>query len=308
MNIVHVLAFHRVAAANSFTLAARMCGVSQPTLSAQVRALEQAAGVALFERYGRRIRLTPSGKALFEATARLDEALGEVDRILQGTRRAPRGSLRLSADSAVHVLPVLAELKRMSSAFSFSIRIDNSAEVMRHVLDEEVDVGVMARPTADPRLFAVKIRQDRLMLLVSAKDALARRKSVRIADFAGRDLVVRERGSITREVVEGSLAREHIATGQVFDVATREAVCEAVAAGFGVGVVFASEAGRDERLRALAIIDADVAVAEYAICRIERRKLGLVARFLDTAQQLALRSGWLADPERRGELSFGQKA
>jgi DNA-binding transcriptional LysR family regulator len=146
------------------------------------------------------------------------------------------------------------------------------------------------------------------MLLVSAKDALARRKSVRIADLAGRDLVVREMGSITREVVEGRLARERIATGQVFDVATREAVREAVAAGFGVGVVFASEAGRDERLRALAIIDVDVAVAEYAICRIERRKLGLVARFLDTAQQLALRSGWLAEPGRSGETSFGQKA
>jgi DNA-binding transcriptional LysR family regulator len=181
----------------------------------------------------------------------------------------------------------------MSSVFSFSIRIDNSAEVIEHVLDDEADVGVMARPTTDPRLFAVKIRQDRLVLLVGAKDDLARRKSVRMIDLVGRDLVVREKGSITREVLEGRLDRERIATGQVFDVATREAVREAVAAGFGIGVVFASEAGKDARLRTLAINDADVSVAEYAICRIERRNLELVTRFLDTAQQLAFRSGWL---------------
>jgi DNA-binding transcriptional LysR family regulator len=293
-----VLAFHRVAAAGSFTLAARMSGVSQPTLSAQVRALERAAGTTLFERAGRRIRLTAAGQALLEATGRLDAALGEVDRVLRGTRSAPRGNLRVSADSAVHVLPVLAELKSKSGAFSFSIRIDNSAEVMAHVLDGEADVGVMARPSTDPSLFAVKIRHDRLVLLVSAKDALARRKRVRIAELAGRDLVVRERGSITREVVEARLERERIATGQVFDVATREAVREVVAAGFGVGVVFASEMGKDARISALAITDVDVSVAEYAICRVERRSLGLVASFLDTAQQLALRNGWLAEPGR----------
>ena len=308
MNLTHVLAFHRVAAACSFTLAARMSGVSQPTLSAQVRALERAAGTTLFERTGRRIRLTAAGQALLEATGRLDEALGEVDRVLRGTRSAPRGNLRVSADSAVHVLPVLAELKSKSSAFSFSIRIDNSAEVMAHVLDGEADVGVMARPSTDPSLFAVKIRHDRLVLLVSVKDALARRKRVRIADLAGRDLVVRERGSITREVVEARLERERIATGQVFDVATREAVREVVAAGFGVGVVFASEMGKDARIGALAITDVDVSVAEYAICRVERRNLGLVACFLDTAQQLALRSGWLAEPGRMETPSYGKMA
>jgi len=308
MNLTHVLAFHRVAAAGSFTLAARMSGVSQPTLSAQVRALERSAGIALFERNGRRIRLTAAGQALVAATSRLEEVLGEVDRVLRGTRYALRGGLRVSADSAVHVLPVLAELKRQSSSFNFSIRIDNSAEVTAHVLNDEADVGVMASASTDPRLFSVKIRHDRLVLLVSTRDALARRRSVRIADLRGRDLVVRERGSITREALEERLARDRIATGQVFDVATREAVREAVAAGFGVGVVFASEAGKDARLRALAISDADVALAEYAICRIERRSLGLVARFLDTAQQLALESGWLAEPRRSAGPPFGQKA
>ncbi len=111
------------------------------------------------------------------------------------------------------------------------------------------------------------------MLLVSAADPWARRSRVSVADLAGRDLVVRERGSITREVFEARIKGARIKTGQIFDVATREAVQEAVAAGFGIGIVFTSEAGKDTRLKTIPIADQDVTVAEYAICRSERRRL-----------------------------------
>jgi DNA-binding transcriptional LysR family regulator len=298
MNLTHVLAFHRVAAAGSYTLAARLGGISQPTLSSQVRALERSAGAALFERSGRGVRLTATGERLYAATAKLAGAMDEVRRTLALGPTPARGRLRISADSAVHVLPVLAELKKSVATLHFSLRIDNSAEVIAQVLAEEADVGIMARPTADLRLHTIKIREDRLVLLVSAKDKLARRKQVRFTALAGRDLVVRERGSITREVAEARLASEGVAMGQVFDVATREAVGEAVAAGFGVGVIFASEVGRDPRLKAVAIVGADVSVAEFAICRAERRGLGFVGKFLDTARQLALSNGWLATRPR----------
>lgn len=295
MNLNHVLAFHKVAAAGGFSVAARLNGVSQPTLSSQVRALERTMGTALFERAGRGVRLTPAGEALYGATAKLSEAMEAVADIVIKERPAGRGGLRISADSAIHVLPVLAELKRRVKGLAFSLRIDNSSNVIAQVLKDEVDLGVMARPVTDPRLFSIKIREDRLVLLVGAKDAWARRARASIADLAGRDLVVREKGSITREVAEARIKGARIKTGQVFDVATREAVREAVAAGFGVGVVFASEAGNDARLKAVPIADQEVAVAEYAICRAERHRLGLVARFIETAHRLAVARGWLAD-------------
>ncbi|MEQ1615039.1 MAG: LysR substrate-binding domain-containing protein [Hyphomicrobiaceae bacterium] len=293
MNLTLVLAFHKVATAGSFTHAARMSGVSQPTLSGQVRQLEKSIGKRLFERTGRRVRLTPAGEALFVATGRLAEAIGTIERVLEGNYGERSGVLRVSADSAVHVLPVLGHMKKAAGELSFSLRIDNSSEVTAQVLNEEVDVGVMARATADARLSSAKIRQDRLVLLVSRRDPLAARKRLKLADFAGRDLVVRERGSITREVMEQQLEAAGIRTGQVFDVATREAVREAVAAGFGAGVVFASEAGNDPRLTTLAIQGADLTVAEYAICRAERRRVPLIAQFFDAAARMAAMHRWL---------------
>ena len=297
MNLTHVLAFHRVATVGSFTIASRLAGVSQPTLSAQVRALEQSAGVSLFERGGRGVRLTAAGEQLFAATLKLADSMDEVERLLAKSRPPGRGHLRVAADSAVHVLPILAELKKTTTSLSFSLHIDNSAAVMTRVLSGGADVGVMARPTTDQRLFSTMIRQDRLVLIVNSKDPLASRKRARLSDLAGRDLVVRERGSITREVAEARLAAEDIRTGQVFDVGTREAVGEAVAAGFGVGLAFASEVGQDLRLTAVRIVGADVAVAEYVICLAERRSLGAVPKFLETARRLAVQNGWLTDGE-----------
>ena len=142
MNLTHVLAFHRVAVAGSFTLAARLSGVSQPTLSAQVRSLEKSAGVPLFERIGRRIELTRHGEELFDATIKLSAALDDVGHVLSNLQVGLQGHLRISADSAIHVIPILAELKQQTPTFSFSLKTENSAKVIDHVLTDEADVGV----------------------------------------------------------------------------------------------------------------------------------------------------------------------
>jgi aminoethylphosphonate catabolism LysR family transcriptional regulator len=294
LNLTYVLAFHRVAIAGSFTRAADMSGVSQPTLSAQVRGLERSVGASLFHREGRQIRLTAAGERLLQATTRLADAIDEVESALAEPRSGSRGALRISADSAIHVIPALAEIKRTSPDLKFSIRVENSQQVTAHVINNEADVGVMARPVSDPRLASVKIREDRLVLLVGPRDPWCRRKRVQLADLAGRDLVVREQGSITREVTERCLARAGVEPGQTFDVGTREAVKEAVAAGFGIGVMFASEAGGDSRLRSLRVLGVDLSVSEYAICRTERRRIALIARFFDVAQKLAYAKRWLS--------------
>lgn len=293
MNLTHVLAFHRVAAAGSFVAAARLAGVSQPTLSAQVKALEEAAGMMLIERRGRQIALTEGGTRLFAVTSRLQETIEQVDEVLARNSSQGRGRLRVSADSALHVIPILAEMKRQQPAFRFSLAVSNSSDVLGEVLDGAADVGISARHPADARLTAAKLREDRLVLLVARGDRWASRKQIALAELAGRDLVSREQGSMTREVLEARLREGDIAPGQVLDVETREGVMEAVAAGFGVGVVFASEAGTDSRLHRLAIRGADLTVAEHVVTRRDRQSAGLVARFLETAQRVAVRRRWI---------------
>jgi LysR family transcriptional regulator, low CO2-responsive transcriptional regulator len=282
-------AFHLVADAGSFSLAARTAGLSQPTLSAQVRALEASYAVDLFDRRGRGVRMTPTGQSLFTLTTRLVAAEEEARALLTGGRALTRGHLRVSADSAYHVMPILAELKRLHAGLTFTLKIDNSAAVLEHLTEHGADVAVMAKMTSDPSIYSMKLREDRLIVFVSQEHAWARRRRIRIAELAGRDIVVRERGSITREVFEARLAQAAVVSGTLIEVQTREAVREAVAAGFGVGVVFDSEFGTDARFHAIEVSDSDLTVGEYVACLQERRRLAVVRAFLNVAHDMALR-------------------
>ncbi len=289
MNPTWLRAFHAVARERSFTraAAAAAAGVGQPTLSSQVRALERAYAVRLFERRGRGVALTEFGERLFAVTARLATVEADAEAVLAGSRALARGLLRVAADNAFHAMPILAELRRRHAGLTFRLAIGNSAEVLQRVLDDTVDVAVTAKVAPDPRLDVVRLRLDRLVLFASAAHAWAKRRRVRLAELAGQPVVLRERGSFTREVFERAVGEAGIALGPIMEVETREGVREAVAAGFGLGAVFASELGVDRRFVAIEVADVALAVGEYAVCLHARRSLAPVEAFMAIAAQAA---------------------
>lgn len=281
-------AFHLVAESGSFSAAARDSGLSQPNLSGQVTALEKAYGLRLFDRRGRSVVPTETGRQLQGITSRLFAVQEEAQALLEGEQTLTRGHLRIAADSAHHVVPIMAALKKRAGSLTFALSIDNSAIVLERLLRHEADVAVMARSVSDPRLHAIRLRTDRLVLFVPAGHPLAKRRGTPLAALADQELVLRERGSITREVLEQAMAAADIRPRSIVDVQTREGVREAVAAGFGIGAIFASELGDDRRFRPVAVSDSDLAVAEYAVCLQERRRTALVRAFMDEAARSAL--------------------
>jgi aminoethylphosphonate catabolism LysR family transcriptional regulator len=281
-------AFHLVAEAGSFSAAARDSGLSQPNLSGQVTALEKAYGIRLFDRRGRSVLPTETGRQLQGITSRLFAIQEEAKALLEGEQTLTRGHLRIAADSAHHVVPIMAALKKRAGALTFALSIDNSAIVLERLLRHEADVAVMAKSISDPRLHAIRLRADRIVLFVPARHSLAKRRSAPLAALADQELVLRERGSITREVLEQAMAAADIRPRSIVDVQTREGVREAVAAGFGIGAIFASELGDDRRFRTVAVSDTDLAVAEFAVCLQERRRTALVRAFMEEAARAAL--------------------
>lgn len=287
MNLTLLWAFHQVAQEGSFTRAAIAGGVSQPTLSAQVRALEAAHSVNLFDRRRRGVTLTPMGQNLLSITTRLFAAKDEAAALLGRARTLAHGHLRVAADSANHVMPLLVQLKGDHPGLTFSLTVGNSADVLQQILDYKADVGVTAKRISDPRIHSLPLRVDQLILFVPKAHDWSYRKQVLIEEINGRALVIRERGSITREVFEAALSEKGIRPGSVIEVQTREAVQEAVLAGFGIGVVFESEVRNQIDLHTLKVENADLSVEEYVVCLEERRRVPLVFRFLDIAEELA---------------------
>jgi DNA-binding transcriptional LysR family regulator len=174
----------------------------------------------------------------------------------------------------------MAALRKRAEGLTFALSIDNSAVVLERLLRHEADVAVMAKSISDPRLHAVRLRTDRLVLFAPVGHpccgpAPAWRWPVRAEAARAR--------MITREVLEQAMAAAGIQPGAIVEVQTREGVREAVAAGFGIGAVFASELGEDRRFRRILVSDTDLDVAEYAVSLQERRRVALVRAFMDEA-------------------------
>lgn len=277
-------AFHAVAEAGSFTRAAAAIGLSQPTLSSQVALLEATHHVSLFDRKRRGVALTPLGQRLHDLTSRIFAAEAEALDLLQGARTIQKGHLRIAADSAAHVMPALARLRKAHPGLTFSMAIDNSSNVLQRLLDYEADIGVMSRRSPDPRIHSILLKRDRLILFVPAGHPLAGIRTIRITELRGVDIVIREHGSVTREVFEARLAAAHVRPGQLVEVQSREAVREAVAAGFGVGVIFESELGGDPAFFPVQVSGADMSVAEYVACLENRRRLAIIKGFFEVVQ------------------------
>ena len=147
-------AFLVAAEEGSFSAAARVLGVSQPTLGRQVASLEEELGVVLFERLGQGVQVTPTGIELLEQVRQMNEVASRISLIAAGQSQQVDGTVRLAASPAVaaHLLPpILDELRRQHPAIAIELVVSNSSSDLRR---READIAVRHyRPQGDD-LFA----------------------------------------------------------------------------------------------------------------------------------------------------------
>lgn len=261
--------------------------VTQPTLSQQVKLLEETYGVRLLERTGRGVQPTTLGKALFEITHRLFEIEQEAAELLTGAKRLTSGRILIGADGPFHVVPLIRRFQQLHPGPEVVLSLGNSTMILADLLSTKLDVVLVADLPGDSRLFAVPLRRDPVLAVLPAGHALARRRAVRLQDVTGELLLMREQGSVTRKVVERGFAELDLMPARVMEIGSREAVREAVAAGMGIGFVSASETMPDPRVALLPIYGVRMEIDEYAVCLRERRNLATVKAFLQVAQDAA---------------------
>ena len=278
----HLRSFHAVATHGSFTRAAEMLHVTQPTLSGQVKELEERYGTRLFVRHGRHVELTDIGKSAFSITRLLFRHEEEVEHLLQSARALTSGLLRVGADSPYIVTPLLAQFQRLYPGIQISIQYGNSEQLMAWIVSRSCDVAFMPNvPQEDARLYSIPLPPGRLVVFVNQDHDWAERRSVTIEELVTQRIVLREKCSRTRSIFEEAVADAGHLLTNVMEISGREGVREAVAAGFGVGIVAENELVADSRLRALPVSNAELAHAEFVVCLQEMRSLRVNDAFLE---------------------------
>ncbi len=265
MRYTQLRAFHNVALHAGFSRAAEAMNQSQPSLSDQVRKLEQAHDVLLFHRDARQVRLTEAGEDLFRMTRQFFEMEEQIGEQLDRSRAAIAGNLRIIADSALHVTGFVSGFRKAHPRVFVSVHTGNTEDVLRRVRNYEAEVGVVANLVSAPDLDTVDLGSTPIVA-IAAKGFLPKAlNSLSVEELAEWPLVLREAGSRTRRALEEAASSKGMDLDPVIEVEGREAMREIVASGAGVGFISEAEFGADDRLRTLPITGLDLPMSETLV-------------------------------------------
>jgi molybdate transport repressor ModE-like protein len=250
--------FQMVARLGSVTQAAEALGISQPAVSAHLRALENRYDEPLFERTPRGMRLTPIGEVLAGYTNRLFAHLEDMQTAIAMTRGQARGEVTIAASTtpAAYLLPgCLRQFRERCPEAEPTLLVGDSREVLDWLSDYRAQIGVVGELKMAEGLTRQKLAVDELRLMTAREDRLSEVEAVTPAHLAERVLFLRERGSSTRAGAEALLGERIGLFRRVQTLSSSEVIKQAVMAGLGVAVLSSwatqleEEAGRLRPLR-----------------------------------------------------------
>lgn len=235
----HIRAFLAAARIGNFTRAAAELHVSQSALTVQIRQLEDALGVRLFDRGKRRVSLTQAGK---EALVPLERLLVDAESIISRTRELAglrRGIVSLAVLPSVgaQILPpVLKEFVALHPGVVVQIRDVLGERIIEAVKKEEVDFGIGPKLHPDRDLKTSLLMLDELCALVPQSHLYARRDSLTLKELAAGPLILTTRDSSIREIVDAAAKREKLTLSLAFEASNMLTAIGLVKAGLGISI------------------------------------------------------------------------
>ncbi|HKW94041.1 MAG TPA: LysR family transcriptional regulator [Methylomirabilota bacterium] len=240
--------FEAITRSGSFIKAAERLHVTPPAVTLQVHQLEESCGARLFERIGRRVRLTPVGELLQHYATRIFALVADAEGALEAHRDFEHARLRIvtAATAAAYYLPPLwGAIARRYPGLHVQVSVENSQRVRERVLALEDDLGVIGGDAIHPDLVAVPLMRDPLVVIVARDHPWARREVIRVAALQGEKLILREPGSASRALIEERLRAHGVSCEPALEIASNEVIKRAVEMGAGIAIMSRAVVRRD---------------------------------------------------------------
>jgi len=251
--------FEAVADHLNFTRAAEQLHLSQPAVSMQIRQLEEAVGLELFEKLGKRIQLTEAGQELFHYSQNINRQLLEAEEVLESLKGVNRGRLKLAVASTVNYFAprLLAAFHRAYPGISLHLDVTNREKLVRLLEANEADMVMMGQPPESLELEAEPFMDNPLVVIAPAEHSLAGRAGISLERVAEEVFLMREPGSGTRQAMERFFADHALEIRVGMEMTRNEAIKQAVRAGLGLGVVSTHTIELELETRRLVVLDVE---------------------------------------------------
>ena len=254
-----------IASENSFTKAAEILFISQPSLSKQVKLLENRLGILLINRENNKISLTEGGKLFLQYAERILALCEESCRALNDLKNGDRGSLTVGASQTIgtYLMPrVLALFAQHYPQINLKVQVDSTRFIAKNVVNRDIDIAVVGGDVPEDLKKYLEIEsfvEDELTLIIPKSHPFATKtkKSINKEDLYHLNFITLNPNSTIRKFIDNILIQNNIETKQfniIMQLNSIEAIKTAVSLGLGAAFVSSSAIEKEIELETIEII------------------------------------------------------
>jgi DNA-binding transcriptional LysR family regulator len=238
MELTYLKTFCEVAGRQSFTKAAEELGYAQSSVTIQIQKLEREYGVTLFERYGRKLRLTSPGESLLKIAVKMLDLYAESKETIANQISGSLTIGTIDSLAAYYLPPFLQQLRKLFPNLSILLLPERETTILSKVKDGEFDIGfLLDRKHADTSLSCTIIREEPLVLIAPPDHPLTQLTKVELKHLIGIELIVSEESCNYRNMFEQVLKENGIAVRIGFELGNPEAIKQCVRNGLGIALL-----------------------------------------------------------------------
>ncbi|QMV40276.1 LysR family transcriptional regulator [Cohnella cholangitidis] len=243
LNVHQLHIFYTVAERGSFSAAAQALHMTQPAVTMQVQALEERFGTKLLNRTTKKLELTEAGHRLLPQARKAVELMRDTDEMMVAYIEELKGRLQFAASLTIgeYVLPsLLGPFLRRFPDVTVDMKVMNTTEIVDAVAHQGLEFGIIEAPCEVPGLEVQTVMDDELLLITPTDHPFASRDEVTLEEFMREPMVLREKGSGTRMIMEEELRRHGVSEAElrvVSEFGSTGAVKSAVEAGLGLSLL-----------------------------------------------------------------------
>jgi len=219
-----------------FTKAAEKLNIAQPTLSQQIKSLEDQVGIPLFDRIGKKIALTEAGKILLAHTRRIFHEMEQAQAALRDLNGLQIGKLTIgSLLTCVHYLlpPSIIKFKQLYPNIELSILGLRNGDIEKGLLDNELDLGISFLPTEEEELEMIPLFTEELSLAVPLDHPFADREEVDMKEIEPISTILLPKNYYLRQLIDRYGEEIGITLNPVLEMSTLESLTQMVSQGIG---------------------------------------------------------------------------
>lgn len=258
MNERQLKIFYEVATKLSMTEAANSLFMSQPAISQTIKDLEKEYCVNFFDRIGKKLYLTNDGEIFLSYARRILNLCDECSKEIKSSKDLKTGQLRIGASTTIGIYiltDIIGKYTKANKGIDVSITIENTINIVNLILENKIDFAYVEGPVHSDEIIVEDFCDDELVVITSVEHPFAKQKSIDIKYLEKEKVIMREKGSGTREVFENLLASKNITIGKSLELGNTEAIKKAVEAGLGISCISRRAVQREVEYGKLAIIN-----------------------------------------------------